>query len=105
MFRQAKAVCNRPPSRTLYTSAQTGNYNCRHQGILKVASHAITWRCWYDGPLAGPITTRWGVWAPPTIFVLDKAGGIRFKDVRGADLDRAVAVLLDEAHVEKPAPR
>ena len=70
-----------------------------------IASGEITWRCWYDGPLAGPITTRWGVWAPPTIFVLDKAGVIRFKDVRGADLDRAVATLLDEADVGMPGPR
>ena len=66
-----------------------------------IASGEITWRCWYDGGMAGPITTRWGVMAIPTIFVLDKAGVIRFKDVRGEDLDRAVATLLDEAHVEK----
>lgn len=70
-----------------------------------IASREITWRCWYDGPLAGPITTRWGVWAPPTIFVLDRAGAIRFKDLRGAELDRAVATLLDEADVANSASR
>jgi hypothetical protein len=31
----------------------------------------------------------------PTTFVLDKAGVIRFKDVRGDELDKAVASLLD----------
>ena len=49
-----------------------------------IASGEITWRCWYDGGITGPITTRWGVRSFPTIFVLDKAGVIRFKDVQGA---------------------
>jgi thiol-disulfide isomerase/thioredoxin len=60
-----------------------------------VASGEITWRCWYDGGKAGPITTRWGVWSIPMNFVLDKAGVIRFKDVRDQELERAVAALLD----------
>ena len=38
MIRRAKAVCNRPRSRALYTSARAGNYNCRQQGILIVAN-------------------------------------------------------------------
>ena len=42
MFRRAKAVCNRPQSRALYTNARTGNFNCRQQGILIVANHRIT---------------------------------------------------------------
>ena len=72
-----------------------------------ITSGKITWRCWYDGGRAGPITTRWGVSGFPTIFVLDQAGVIRFKDVRGAELDRAVATLLDEARAarEWPNPR
>ena len=67
-----------------------------------IASGEITWRCWYDGGITGPITTQWGILSFPSIFVLDKAGVIRFKDVRGADLDKAVATLLDEAPAEKP---
>jgi peroxiredoxin len=66
-----------------------------------IASGEISWRCWYDGGMAGPITTRWGVSAFPTIFVLDKAGAIRFKDVRGEGLEKAVARLLDEAPGQK----
>jgi peroxiredoxin len=54
----------------------------------------ITWRCWWDGGVEGPITSRWGVSSFPTIFVLDKAGVIRFKDVRRAELDKAVESLL-----------
>jgi hypothetical protein len=61
-----------------------------------IESGEITWRCWWDGGTDGPITTRWGVVSFPTIFVLDRAGAIRFKDVRGDELDRAVAALLRE---------
>jgi peroxiredoxin len=57
----------------------------------------ITWRCWWDGGTDGPITTRWGVASFPSIFVLDTKGVIRFKDVRGDDLDRAVTSLLENA--------
>lgn len=42
------------------------------------------------------ITTRWGVTSFPPIFVLDRQGVIRFKNVRSDDLDRAVITLLDE---------
>ncbi len=60
----------------------------------------ITWRCWWDGGVTGPITTQWGIHMFPSIFVLDRNGVIRFKDVRGKDLDRAVTSLLNE-----PAPK
>jgi peroxiredoxin len=62
-----------------------------------IESGEITWRCWCDGGTDGPITTRWGVVSFPTIFVLDRAGAIRFKDVRGDELDRAVATLMKES--------
>ncbi len=65
----------------------------------------ITWRCWWDGGTTGPITTRWGVSSFPTIFVLDRTGVIRYKDVRGIDLDRAVESLLAEAPAETSSPR
>ena len=64
--------------------------------LKKAISNAeITWRCWYDGGQEGPITTRWGIPGFPSIFVLDKAGVIRFMNVRGADLDKAVNSLLE----------
>lgn len=70
-------------------------------GTLKksIASGEITWRCWWDGGMDGPITTRWGVSAIPEIYVLDRAGVIRAKDVRGDRLEKAVTSLLDEAPV------
>jgi hypothetical protein len=38
-------------------------------------------------------------------FVLDKAGVIRFKDVRDQELERAVAALLDEVPAAKTPRR
>ena len=47
-----------------------------------------------------PIASDWGVNAFPTMFVLDAEGKIRFKDVRGEALDKAVQTLLDELKEE-----
>jgi len=58
----------------------------------------ITWRSFWDGGnTRGPIATRWNVSAWPTIYVLDHKGVIRFKNVRGKALDKAVDQLLEEA--------
>ncbi len=57
----------------------------------------ITWRSWWDGgSTGGPIASLFGIRSWPTIFVLDHKGVIRFKNVRGEDLDKAVSVLLEE---------
>jgi peroxiredoxin len=56
----------------------------------------VTWPCWWDGGTDGPITTRWGVSGHPTVYVLDRQGVIRFKNVHGDAIDRAVASLIDE---------
>ncbi len=71
---------------------------------LKTAIHSgeITWRCWWDGGLDGPITTRWGVSGIPEIYILDRAGVIRFKNLRGEKLEHAVRTLLDEVPAKQP---
>jgi len=52
---------------------------------------------WFDGGGAGgPIATLYGGRSWPTVYVLDPKGVIRFKDVRGVDLDKAVDALLEE---------
>ena len=57
----------------------------------------ITWRSWWDGGTTeGPIATRWNVTGWPTIYVLDDRGVIRFRNVRGEELDKAVEALLKE---------
>jgi hypothetical protein len=57
----------------------------------------ITWRSWWDGgSMEGPIATKWNVTGWPTIYVLDAQGVIRFKNVRGEAMDRAVDSLVEE---------
>ena len=58
----------------------------------------ITWRSFWNGPqgTGGPISTEWGVTGWPTIYVLDAEGKIRYKNVRGAEMDEAIAKLLSE---------
>jgi hypothetical protein len=70
----------------------------------------ITWRSWWDGgSTSGPIATFYGVHAWPTTYVLDHRGVIRYKNVRGEDMDRAVDALLaehdqdPEAQLRKPS--
>jgi peroxiredoxin len=62
-----------------------------------VEDEHITWRSFWDGPegVYGPISTKWNTgW--PTTYVIDAKGMIRFKNVRGEDMDRAVDRLLRE---------
>jgi len=62
---------------------------------------SITWPCFFDGGgTDGPIATKWGVTGWPTTFVIDAKGVIRYRDVREADMDKAVDALL--AEMKKP---
>ncbi len=56
----------------------------------------LTWRCCFDGGKEGSIHRGWDVHRWPTIFVLDRQGVLRFKDLRGPMLDRVVERLLAE---------
>jgi hypothetical protein len=57
----------------------------------------ISWRSWFDGGgTGGPIATSWNVSAWPTIYVLDAKGVIRYKNVRGEQLEEAIDTLLAE---------
>lgn len=64
---------------------------------------AVTWRNWDDGP-GGYIAEEWQVSGYPTLYVLDAKGVIRYKNLRGAELEAAVAELVAEAAGEKSAP-
>jgi hypothetical protein len=60
-------------------------------------TEGITWRSWWDGGgTQGPIATQWNVQGWPTIYVLDHAGVIRYKGVRGDAMDEAVDTLLEK---------
>ncbi|MAW78041.1 MAG: hypothetical protein CMJ95_11745 [Planctomycetes bacterium] len=61
-----------------------------------VKKNQLSWRNFYDGGTDGPISSRWNVNGWPTIYVIDAKGTIRFKDVRGDELDSAIEMLLAE---------
>jgi hypothetical protein len=63
-----------------------------------VVKEQITWRSFWNGPTGtdGPLSRAWNVRAWPTIYVLDAKGVIRFKDVFGEEMDKAVDELLKE---------
>ena len=63
----------------------------------------ITWRSFWNGEKGtrGPISEAWHVRGWPTIYVLDADGVIRYRDVRGEDMDRGVDELLKELGSKK----
>jgi thiol-disulfide isomerase/thioredoxin len=73
----------------------------RDKARAAIIEKRMTWPSWWDGGLRGAIQTAYDVRHWPTVYVLDPSGVIRFIDVRGADLDKAVDSLLAEM---PPAP-
>jgi thiol-disulfide isomerase/thioredoxin len=65
----------------------------------------MTWRSWWDGGQVGPIVTAWNVSSWPTVYVLDAQGVIRYKNLRGKELDEAVDTLLKEVRRSGPDAR
>jgi thiol-disulfide isomerase/thioredoxin len=55
----------------------------------------MTWPSFFDGR-TGPISEKWNIESIPAIYVLDAKGVIRYKGVRGKDMDEAVDTLLKE---------
>ncbi len=62
--------------------------------------HNITWRSFWDGA-DKPIVTKWNVHVYPKIYILDAKGVIRYKDVEGKEIDKAVDALVKEAEAAK----
>jgi hypothetical protein len=62
----------------------------------------VIWPCVWDGP-AGPISKRWNIPAVPRNFVLDAKGIVRYRDVYGEDLIRAIEGLLKEMNPSRAA--
>lgn len=57
----------------------------------------ITWRSFQNAREGkDSIADEWVVQGWPTIYVIDQKGVIRFKDVRGEELDKAITELLAE---------
>lgn len=61
-------------------------------------ANGVTWRSFWNGRKGtfGPISVKWGIKSWPTIYVIDAQGVIRFKNVRGEEMDAAVDQLLAE---------
>lgn len=65
--------------------------------LLKILKEqGITWRQVVDGTTDGPLATQWNIHYWPNIFILDKKGVIRNRDLRGDDLEKAVNTLIAE---------
>jgi hypothetical protein len=64
-----------------------------------VIEEKLTWRSFWNGPQGtdGPISTAWNVSGWPTIYLIDAKGVIRFKDLHGDALDKAILQLIEEA--------
>jgi hypothetical protein len=78
------------------------NSDANRDELKKVlVDEKITWRSFWDRSTTGPIATRWSVHAWPTIYVIDPKGVIRYRDVRGEELDNAVNTLLREMEEKK----
>lgn len=72
------------------------------RGELKqfLAAKHVTWRHWCDGG-TGPIAKQFGVKSWPTVYVLDAQGVVRYRDIRGPELDQAVETLLREVQPKR----
>jgi len=59
----------------------------------------LAWRSWWCGTegVGGAIPRRWNVSGWPTIYVIDHRGVIRARNVRGAQLDKWLDQLVEEA--------
>jgi RNA polymerase sigma factor (sigma-70 family) len=74
----------------------------RDRAVLRrwLVKNPLPWRSWWDGRNenddSGPIARAWNVSSWPTVYVLDRRGVIRHRDVHGKDLDKAVDDLLKE---------
>ena len=63
----------------------------------RMAEEGISWRSFFDGGgTGGPIASKWNVSGWSTIYVIDAEGRLRFKDVRGDELDAAIEELMGE---------
>lgn len=71
------------------------------QGLVK--SGKVTWRSFQNEVGDKTISDEWGVTGWPTIYLIDGEGKIRYHNVRGADLDAALATLLEEVGETFPA--
>lgn len=62
-----------------------------------VADGTTTWRNFTDDQSYGKISTAWGVKGWPTLYLIDHKGVIRYKGLRGEEMEKRIKELLIEA--------
>lgn len=67
-----------------------------------VKDGTTTWRNFTDVQEGGKISKKWGVSGWPTIFLIDHKGVIRYKDLRGKQMEDALKKLIEEAKADTP---
>ena len=65
------------------------------KGKAEVEKSQITWPSFWD-KRDGPISKNWNVQSWPNVWILDRQGVIRYRDLRGRELNDAVEKLLSE---------
>lgn len=77
------------------------NLNETRDGLKRCEERLpITWRSFFDGS-DGPIQRQHNLQKLPTSYVLDAKGVIRYKDLHGEEMDKAVDRLLAEMDEKK----
>ena len=63
-----------------------------------VRDEGLVWRHFWNGKQgrSGNIAEQWNIVGWPTVYLIDGSGVIRYKDVLGDDLDRAIEKLMAE---------
>ena len=56
----------------------------------------VTWKSIFTGGTPASAAADWGVEYYPTSYLLDANGVIRYKDLRGEELEEKVAELMAE---------
>lgn len=79
-----------------FTLVGVNGDNDRASALELQSKQAMNWPSFWNGGSTGGLVERLGVRSWPTVYLLDGAGTIRFKNLRGADLDSAIERLLAE---------
>jgi peroxiredoxin len=70
-----------------------------------IEKNGVTWPVWYDGDSRrGVISAQYHTRGRPDSFLIDAKGLIRFVNIFGSDLDRAIESLLSELEPEAASP-
>jgi hypothetical protein len=60
----------------------------------------ISWRNWGNTDSSGSLTARYGVRGLPTTYLLDSNGIVRYRNLRGEELDQAAQKLVRDLEAQ-----